>query len=802
MRPLPKTLGVLAALLLFPTLAWAQPSVDGVTGIAPGRNALDTAKLTDYLRAVEEATTTVTWDTAGDSRTSFGASRMSMTATWRKPRGGGAPVMTGAVIKPVGSKYIKLGKEKIYKLTLNSKGEIKVERDGIDTTVYKVTKKANGDLVLDLPWYHGGDRTIKAADIGPIDLSTWPPRIDEVVSSFTGRPKSAPGATRHEGTFHWEAKGRSGASTFPLRGGAVTGSTAFDFKGDARLDRDGSFRTIGNRNTATVTINVGGHTYARENGAMRVDAERGGGTFKGTYSISLPNSGAKDYLLDFDGNLSYDVTGRNIVLNVPHGPRFTGGRVRLKGDGRLAGTISTPGGSTTLRNGSYDLEVTGPITVNGVKTDTFTLDDLAFGEDSRIASRGTLDEVSSDRIRARGSVEGTLLGDTRGAIGVLLGDEGGRATTRLGKDTRIDFNLDDAHGDVTLPGYGGDRRKPTFTGSGTGRVHGNLDLRDPSVKTPSGSVSAERATTSFDLNVDVGEDGLRDGSGTINTRIDRGGNVNFEGLPGAPVLPGADRFRPHEVVSGDTLHKIARHYGVPVAKIKEANGIPASSSTIRLGETLKIPGTGPMPESDPATPGHWRSTIEDGSNVNLEIGKARIGPNGVVIDGFATATVNVQSADMVAGRLESKILGAARIGLARTAFNLRPGPDGKYQVKVDDIRVPVRIDLQPTSSLHLSSPGREMDIVIDRAGSYAEFTVKAHTDAQGKLKIDELAKVDLLLHSNSAVRFAGEVADLPGEKTVRYEGRMAFVPRGIDFFGDITIRATGDETTPALRIRW
>ena len=43
---------------------------------------------------------------------------------------------------------------------------------------------------------------------------------------------------------------------------------------------------------------------------------------------------------------------------------------------------------------------------------------------------------------------------------------------------------------------------------------------------------------------------------------------------------------------------------------------------------------------------------------------------------------------------------------------------------------------------------------------------------------------------------------MPGEKTLRYTGRMVLRPRGIDFFGDISLTLRGREDKPALSINW
>ena len=94
-----------------------------------------------------------------------------------------------------------------------------------------------------------------------------------------------------------------------------------------------------------------------------------------------------------------------------------------------------------------------------------------------------------------------------------------------------------------------------------------------------------------------------------------------------------------------------------------------------------------------------------------------------------------------------------------------------------------------------------MNVEIDKDGSYAEFTVVVE-NVNGQLRIPELQEVDLLLHSDGAARFASETTDVTGSKTIRYTGRMVMLPRGIDFFGEVSVTVRGTDDTPAVRIRW
>ena len=57
----------------------------------------------------------------------------------------------------------------------------------------------------------------------------------------------------------------------------------------------------------------------------------------------------------------------------------------------------------------------------------------------------------------------------------------------------------------------------------------------------------------------------------------------------------------HDVLLGETLHRIARNYGVTVKAIQEANGI-TDPSKLQAGKVLKIPGGQPSEEAEVLSP--------------------------------------------------------------------------------------------------------------------------------------------------------------------------------------------------------
>jgi murein DD-endopeptidase MepM/ murein hydrolase activator NlpD len=69
-----------------------------------------------------------------------------------------------------------------------------------------------------------------------------------------------------------------------------------------------------------------------------------------------------------------------------------------------------------------------------------------------------------------------------------------------------------------------------------------------------------------------------------------------------PVAPVANTGPVHVIVSGDTLHKIARHYRVSLTELASANSI-STNAKLKLGDRLVIPGSRTeQPSTSPAPP--------------------------------------------------------------------------------------------------------------------------------------------------------------------------------------------------------
>ncbi|MBL4847357.1 MAG: SH3 domain-containing protein [Planctomycetes bacterium] len=842
-------------LLLLTSVAAAQPANDRATGLGSS-SALGSQELIDYLKAFRTANTNIEIETRGATRRMFGAQRISIQATWRKKPGSDGPVLHSATIRPTAGGRLKLGDNEINSLTINSKGEIKIDRKGIDVTIYKITRRANGDLVLDTPWWTFGDPVIKAADV-PFDIKKWPPELQQLIEAIMNPTNKGRTTTKHEARISWDISGEADPYPLPFGDGNLKAASTVRIRGAGELRPDGSFRTIGAGNDLTLELRVnrGGRVSTPRGAGGRID---GGNTrFNGKYGIRIPADG-KPFSLAIDGQLDYTLDGSRITLNVPGGPLISAGKGHVEGSGRLTGSFGSDGSTVALRDGVYSIKLDGPLAISRLEGKDFTLDDLDL--DGSITSSGTVEELSPDRILTRGSWNGEFVtGNAVGLDGALQGKTGNLVTAELREGSRVTIKSDEVELDARLTG-------PNRGTTVTGKITADADLGVDEVRISGGDGRAEveAARVKARLEGRLGSpsgDFVDQVKGKLEITIEKGGDLTTTGLGGAPILPAGERK--HVVQPGETINDLARKYGVPTKLIRAANNLteapsssryrvnanslrvrsgpgtenailgtvkrgdevevtsvengwaklanggfvsadfldalPASSSQLRPGQEIKIPGSAPQVDAVPAT-GSAKTRIEDGTTASIELTDGAFERGGRIrAKGFVSASLRLKDFDLRSGTLETKLLAVARATLPRTAFEVG-GPGPGFQLA--EIKIPVRIDLSRGSRVHTTdSAGREMDIQFDRDGSYAVFTVVARYE-NGRLKIPELQEVDMLLQSNSATKFAGEVVDIAGDKSLSFKGRLVLLADGMDFMGDVAIISRGSDTRPALRIRW
>lgn len=821
-----KTFGAALLLLVLglPGVALAQPvtarpgvsdTITGVDAPPPGMAvavpAIRPDLINDYLRAIEAVDMAVEFEARGETRRTLGASKLKVDARWERRPGETSPTLRGMTIVPQGGR-LDLGGRQINKITIDDRGVMKLDIHRFpDLTVRKITRNANGDIKLHIDWFP--DITIRAdgnvkllgfiglGNVGPSGamgdvVNNWPPRLEDVVKALQdGGPA---GSTRHEGTVRYDLRGRASPMAFPLGPGAgsVTAASDFHLRGAGVLEPDGTFRTIGQDNTITVNLRVGGGQRVTAGPATaRIDSGRG--SFSGRYGVAIPLGRAENMVLDIDGNVTYAVDGSDVSLNLPSGARVRAGDVDVSGTGRLRGRISRSTGSVVLRDGTYRLTASGPIGVSGLSTRELSIDDLNF--EGEVRSEGEF-QPAGNGLALSGRASGALTATGPGIVEALAGDTRVRGAVREG--SRVAFDVPEFSATTAAEPATG--TAVLVESAGRARVEAGLNLGDVAVASGDNRLAADRARLDADFTIGTARGrSLESASGSARLRLESDGTLSTRTAPGPASLPGelgAPAATTYRIAPGDTLSAIARRHGTTVAALRAANGL--TGDMIRAGDSLTIPG-GPVaarPSPVEAGPGGVSTTLDRGSEVAVDLRSARMTERGLEADGRVTARVSVTGLEARNGMLQAKILGAARASL-ETDFSLRPDAAGRPVVRTGTFRVPVRIEINRGSRIFVALPGKETDVEMDRDGSYAEFTAVVRMD-EGGLRVDEMAAVDVLLVSNGAARFGGNAVDVPGEKSIQYTGRVVFRDRGLDFYGDVTVRVRGPADTPIVRIRW
>lgn len=811
---------VLLLALLTPAV-WAQPvstprritAPDVVTGVdeAPpgmemGVPRLDPALMKDYVRAVEALDMSIDFQARGATREALGVERVKIDAKWERRPGESSARLAGATITPVGGR-LKMGGFSINKITIDRDGKMRLDiKNFPDITVNKITKNENGDVRLHLNWLP--DITIKregnvkllgfiglgnVGNVGGLAPDVWPPRLEDVMAILENKPASSGTTPGMDATVSWDITGRASPTALPIPGMNLPVGSNVHLRGTGELTPDGRFRTIGENNSITLDLQVGPGSLA--SGPIRGDVRSATVRLEGTYGVSAAGNGGP-FNLTADGAVSYRVEGSNIVMALPTGTTVSAGAGVLSGNATLATSVgSGRAPRVTLRDGRYKLDITGPIRLTGLRASGVSAESLGFT--GGLHSEGTFTAAPTrGALSFDGNLEGDLVADRNGVVNVLTGDMNATGTVAAGSRVRVD--LDRVRGNLT-PSTDASRRRPDVSGvSGSGRISGGLDVVDVAVTTSAARVSAARSRLDFDAALGGSTTaGLTNASGTARLRLDSDGSVTANlgsTTPGAAATPEGT----HRVVAGDTLSAIARRYGTTVAALREKNGI--TGSTIRVGQLLQIPGRA---SSAPTTGGgSVTTTIGAGSEVALVVSSARIGRDGSFdVSGAISSRLTLKDVDLRTGAVEAKILGLARASLD-TTFRARRAAGGNPELATGTIRIPVRIEINAGSKVKVNLPGRAAtDITMDRNGSYAELTAIVKVEG-GRPRVEELQKCDLFLISNAAARLGGDMITIGGEKSVRFQGRVAIKSNGLDLFGDITVRVHGNDHEPIVSIRW
>lgn len=666
----------------------------------------------------------------------------------------------------------------------------------------------NGRLVM------AGDGTIKTDGPAPI----------EVELRVGSRNLRAPALTAGEASGHVTFKGRYGVKipTANLAGARVVAD------GDVTFALEGRKLVANLPEGATVMADA---ADVRGSARLRSSIKGGAGTFTlsdGTYRMGLHGPVGADKLA-LPGLVVERLRGTGELTSTG---TFSaqGDKVTARGDlrGRVTATEGqTPESVGFVRALEGNREVASG-KVRAGSTIDLGLNELAFGGQP-VDRPNELPDMRD--AGARGKVKADLrLGDVR-VNDPRLKVEGG--TARVAADLDVNGGLA--------------REGERLSRSGTVRGHVDLsgDLAKVTAPLPDGSLSANGVHVEGGTDLAMGENGVDLTNGRLKARVDGGGTLET-GLPGMPVRPSGTPVRRAAPVAtgpaanrgltgvvanmapgsklnlraapdGQILGKLAS--GAPLrvlnqsgdwSQVETADGRRGYVSNRYLN--LDQPAAAPVaeapavepavetPAARPAQPGvrgRVSTAIAPGTEAEVALDRAHLGRDGVSAAGRITAaTVVLGATDLRSGDFQAKILGSARASLQNVGFSY--GPNG---LKLDQkVSVPVRVELAVGSRVTLGTRGRETEVTIDRPGSYAEFTAQV-SSGQGGVSLDELTGVDVKLVTTATARLLGDMATVPGEKSLEVKGRVAFVPGGFDVYGSMAIRVTGDANTPILRVR-
>mgnify|MGYP001451351513 CR=1 FL=1 len=595
----------LLALLLLPAATFAQPArdpADTVTGVerpAPGVqvNGINPSKLKDYLAAVQAVDATLQFETSGQTRTDLKVDSFTLRSSWRQPAPGQPAVLTSMEITP--QRGQRLG-GKVNKVTVDGRGRMHVDISGMpDVTISKMTRDRHGNLVLHTDEWLIPNIHVRASDgmayvnIGPfkkevgnlamlLKLEHWPPRLDDLAKLMEGGQGAGPPLT---GTVRYDLRGTADATGLPLPAelGRVSGSANIATSGTVRLEPDGTMRTIGDSGL-TLEMRVG--TRGANLEGVRAGEGSGHVSYDGRYNLSIPGGDMSRTRVVADGQVSFALNGRNLVMNLPSGAKVMAGGAELRGGGRLRADILGGAGSFTLRDGTYRLRLSGPVGVEGLAMPGLVAENLrGSGE---LTSNGNF-SLDGDRVAARGDLTGRVVAEEGSdSTGFLraMGEDGevlARARVRAGSSVDVNLssvevggrpadqpnsmpNLGDARatGTVTadlrldevsvndprLSTSGGradlrltaeldanverEGERMTPEGSIRARADLNADLNGVRATLPDGSLSASRLHLEGGGDLLAGPDGVTLTDGTATVRLDGEGRLDM-GLPGGPV---------------------------------------------------------------------------------------------------------------------------------------------------------------------------------------------------------------------------------------------------------------------------
>lgn len=548
----------------------------------------------------------------------------------------------------------------VEKVTIDGNGKMKISMAGLmpDVTVTKMTRDANGNLRLHTSEWIVPDIIVEPdgkayakilggkvwkGDLSMLTrLEKWPPTLQDFAAMMErGGAAEGPPAT---GIVRYDFRGTGGGDNLPLPGGlsgGVGGEATMRSRGAVELKADGSITQLGDADVE-LELRVGSRNLAA--GPVRAGEASGHVAYRGRYRLSIPQGDANKTSLVVDGDVSWALNGKDLVVNLPTGARVAAGNAELSGSGRLNANLVGGAGSFTLADGKYRMRLSGPVSIEGV-----TLPGLRVGKvggNADIASVGTF-SVEGDKVSARGDLRGRLTatdqGPNTGLVEVLTGDKP-TASGRVVAGSTVDLNLDEvtiggkpkpipnaapevssgmARGkvkadvrladvsvlDTRITADGGRARVVVDANLNGGMTRGNrpggsvdgtltldADLARVRANLPGGSVTANDVHVEGSGNLSAGGDGIDLADARLKARLNGSGELEM-GLPGGPVRP-----TPVSTTSSNRA----------VVRVSEGSVLNLRAAPSRESESLaKLPAATPLDVL--SSEGEWsRVKLDDG----------------------------------------------------------------------------------------------------------------------------------------------------------------------------------------------
>lgn len=417
-------------------------------------------------------------------------------------------------------------------VSVDSKGAITAQLSSWlpSVTIKSVEHKPNGDVVL-----HGGswfmpDITIRkdGTVVGPLGVklgkadarifAQWPPTLESLGALGAGGGNV--NLSQLAGNLKWDVAAKGDNRTLAFGGKVIQAHVDAEVKGSGRL-ANGRITTLGDANTASVTLKVGPQAIHDDKGnsaALKASEV----TLNGKYKLTAPLKDAtKNLIVDFDGKASYSVDPTNIHLNLPDGAKVSIGEAKVQGTERIL--VSDNKGVVAFSDdGTYAAQVKGPIHVENL------------GPVKSLDLDGTATSVGHDKLVNGGvQVQGNLTGEetvvkAAGIAQRLRGEQGDyQVMTTVKAGTKLNVNLSTVQAALalkltksgSLTDVHTDVKNPVIKGS----VGGHLALGDTTVVTPNVKVSDSAA----EGDVTVGIDSTR-GAAAIkgNVKLDAPASVD------------------------------------------------------------------------------------------------------------------------------------------------------------------------------------------------------------------------------------------------------------------------------------